>query len=390
MYSLNRVSIVGGKDHSIEFVRTTDDAPHIPKREKHVRRFAIGIVIVVGLCAGIPMTHAGDNGVELFMRDGQLKSHPVRVFLTHDVTEAMNPRLVLAGSHSVSKEHPDESKSINPKWIARNQTVSQVKDGAPITVTGTLMLFDLKDYPIPFYKGMMRVVPIVYWDETGPGAITERRAAVGPHEVNVGNIGPAVFWTAIIITTLLLIIIALAKAGKRNPLFLICSQGGRLSLARSQITLWTVGIGSTVTAYGLIRFDVPEIPESLVALMGMSLATGGVSHFQGWRSEAHPARKGVQETAQARRRYQPKLSHLVTDADADGKESLSLARAQMIFWTGVTLILFVVKSTLDGILWQVPWEVVWLMGMSQVGYLSPKMLKTAQTGGSVEPATDGK
>jgi len=57
----------------------------------------------------------------------------------------------------------------------------------------------------------------------------------------------------------------------------------------------------------------------------------------------------------------------------EGKAILSLARAQMVFWTVLTLFLFIVKSILDGNLWAVPWELVALMGLSQVGYLAPKI-----------------
>jgi hypothetical protein len=51
----------------------------------------------------------------------------------------------------------------------------------------------------------------------------------------------------------------------------------------------------------------------------------------------------------------------------------SLARAQMVFWTGLLLVLFIAKSLLDGAIWAVPWQMVALMGISQAGYLSPKV-----------------
>jgi hypothetical protein len=46
----------------------------------------------------------------------------------------------------------------------------------------------------------------------------------------------------------------------------------------------------------------------------------------------------------------------------------------MVFWTGITLTLFTVKSLLDGVLWEVPWEMVAFMGMSQLGYIAPKWM----------------
>jgi hypothetical protein len=46
----------------------------------------------------------------------------------------------------------------------------------------------------------------------------------------------------------------------------------------------------------------------------------------------------------------------------------------MIFWTLLLLVLFVAKSILDGVIWDVPWPLVALMGFSQAGYLAPKLV----------------
>jgi hypothetical protein len=47
----------------------------------------------------------------------------------------------------------------------------------------------------------------------------------------------------------------------------------------------------------------------------------------------------------------------------------------MVFWTGVIVVLFVVKSLLSGELWAVPWELVTLTGVSQAGYVGDKALQ---------------
>jgi hypothetical protein len=52
---------------------------------------------------------------------------------------------------------------------------------------------------------------------------------------------------------------------------------------------------------------------------------------------------------------------------------LSLAKAQMMFWTLLLVVIFVSKSILDGVIWDVPWPLVALMGFSQAGYLAPKI-----------------
>jgi hypothetical protein len=44
----------------------------------------------------------------------------------------------------------------------------------------------------------------------------------------------------------------------------------------------------------------------------------------------------------------------------------------MLFWT-LLLVIFVSKSILDGVIWDVPWALVALMGFSQVGYLAPEL-----------------
>jgi len=60
----------------------------------------------------------------------------------------------------------------------------------------------------------------------------------------------------------------------------------------------------------------------------------------------------------------------------DKKETvLSIAKAQMVFWTLLMMFIFVVKSILDGVMWEVPWEMVALMGMSLAGYLGPKFAR---------------
>jgi hypothetical protein len=68
----------------------------------------------------------------------------------------------------------------------------------------------------------------------------------------------------------------------------------------------------------------------------------------------------------------PKLSDLIQNFPSSGPPQLSLSRAQMLFWTIIAVILFVAKSALEGELWPVPWELVGLMGISQLGYLVPK------------------
>ena len=67
------------------------------------------------------------------------------------------------------------------------------------------------------------------------------------------------------------------------------------------------------------------------------------------------------------------IGDLVRVFPAGQAPELSLAKAQMLFWTVLLLVLFVSKSILDGAIWEVPWALVALMGFSQAGYLAPKL-----------------
>jgi hypothetical protein len=313
------------------------------------------LLITYNVCAAEP-----DTGAELYMRDGQLKSHPVRIFVTHDISDAMKPRLTLMTNHAITEAEPNANQEIEPKHIGRWQSMEVNKDEP---LNGTLLLFDLKDYPVPPYKGMTRVLPVLTWEEEKNGKIVTRKL-IGTSEVNIGSIIPAAIWTLAFIALLTTLIITIATRSGRHPIGILRGPSGRLSLAHTQVALWTISIGMMITGYGFLRFDVPDIPESLAVLMGLSIATGGISQ---WRS--HTTFKALTS-----KHYQPRLYNLISEVDKNGKEVLSLPRAQMVFWTGITLTLFIIKSTLDGVLWQVPWEMVAFMGMSQAGYLGPKWL----------------
>jgi hypothetical protein len=182
-----------------------------------------------------------------------------------------------------------------------------------------------------------------------------------------------------------------------------------------QIALWTSAIGLVVFFYGLIRLEVPAIPTTLLVLMGLSLATGGVSFLAPPpRSTVSGDKENFPERAEPRTAIEPanragatelgsvpsatnvktasentelpgsatmtpispkvvpKLSDLIQNFPSSGPPQLSLSRAQMLFWTVIAVILFVAKSALEGELWPVPWELVGLMGISQLGYLVPK------------------
>lgn len=309
--------------------------------------------------------HAETTPVRLFMADGQLKSHPVRVFINQDISEDMQPSLILTGSYAINTDPSIEPVKVKPMLIARQQLAEQQENGQLITVKGTLILFDLRHYPVPLYKTVVRLTPTLVWQD----AVDGTKVAIGEREVYLSNTLPAFTIPFVIVFLIVLSIIALARLAKKPPIGFLCNEGV-MSLSKTQVALWTLLIASMVLAYGLMRLEVPVIPNSLIALMGLSLATGAISYSQGEKAQ-NVSMLSVDENALAVRT--PSLSDLVVDYSVKGQGNLSMTRAQMVFWTLFTSFLFVVKSILEGDLWDVPWELVALMGLSQVSYLAPKI-----------------
>ncbi|NOX79955.1 MAG: hypothetical protein GXP57_02480 [Deltaproteobacteria bacterium] len=322
-----------------------------------------------------------ETGVRLFMPDGQLNSYPVRVFVSNkDIDPSMKPRLRLAAGHVLLEKKDGESSYYEPEVVAPGQRLVQNVHGQRIAFTGTVLFFDLSKYPFPFYKAALRITPILEWREKS-GQKEIPRIVVGPDKINLGNIIGASLWTLLLVATLITCIVAWSRQVKGKAAYLLCNVQGNLSLSRTQVAAWTIVIGGMVTGFGLIKFELPDIPETLVAMMGLSLVTGGMSYVQAEKKNPPPAGAApvvkTPATVQVRK-YTPHWSDLL--CDSPGK--LSLPKAQMVFWTGIVLVLFVAKSILNGDLWEIPWEMVAFMGMSQAGYLAPKFKSAPNPNGA--------
>lgn len=311
--------------------------------------------VVLSLLALLSQRAWSQEPIDLWMPDGQLLSNPVRVYVTARVALSMNPTLRLAGGHALTTADPAELNAIKPSFVALDQSWQQPgPDGSLVMKKGTLMLFDLSRYPVPRFKAMMRLTPLLQW-----GDADAARVAIGGRAVNLGNSTTA--WTmsaGVMLLTLLLLLVLL----KGDLGGLLLGDDQRLSLSHFQIALWTVAVGTIVFGHGLIQLDVPAIPESTISLLGLSLVTGGVSYLRtnrpsipasGWR-----------------------LRDLVCEGDVP-----SISRAQMLLWTILMVILFGAKSILNGVVWEVPWSMVALMGLSHGSYLAPKF---APSRGSAE------
>ena len=304
----------------------------------------------------------GGEALRIYMPDGQLKSHSVRVYVSRDILPTENPRLQLLRSHAVTRQAVDEAALHEPGLVAPHQEWVESVDGQQVRRSGTLLLFDLSKMDVD-YKAMVRVTPVVSWTH---GATKE--IAIADREVNVGNIVAAIGWTVVAVGLALVLVIWLSRRNGGSPVQLLTGVDGHLALSQTQIACWTVVVGGVVLGYGLIKLDIPDIPTSLLVLMGASLTTGGVGFFQDVRNRNAAVAAGVAPIARTWA-----LGDLVRSFPTGQPPELSLAKAQMMFWTLLLLVLFVSKSTLDGTIWDIPWPLVALMGFSQAGYLAPKL-----------------
>jgi len=303
--------------------------------------------------------------VRLYMPDGQLKSHMLRVYLTTNVTSEQNPRLQLFRSHAVTAAAETEGALLEPSVVAPGQEWVEVIDGQEFQRSGTVLLFNARNLPFGA-RATIRVLPAVQWTENG-----SLRRVLGRSEINVGSLVVAIAWTAAIVIMALVIVIGLSRRAGDNPILFLTGVDGHLSLAQTQVAMWTIAVGSVVLGYGLIRLQIPDVPSSLLVLMGASLATGGVAYFQDAQKLGAAEAAGMQPVQRTWA-----LGDLMRIFRVGQPPELSLAKAQMLFWTLLLLVLFISKSILDGRIWEVPWPLVALMGFSQVGYLAPKLAPT--------------
>jgi hypothetical protein len=366
-------------------------------------------------------TAAADSAVtpvRLYMPDGQLISSPVRVFVDKDLpsfdpAKAGAPELRLFGGHAVTPETPGDRATYKPLEVIPHQSWEESANGQTRMLCGTILLFDLSHSGlVEWWKPMRRVQPVLSWS----GGQVQK--ATLPSPINLGN-GPAAWgWTILLMLIVAVLIAWLAGPVQRRlrpwmlgvwnavrhpstpkpsivpggtlpvveagaPFCLLCADDGHLSLSKVQVAAWTVAIAAVVFYYGLIRIEVPSIPEQLVALLGFSLATGAISYLApppvstapttgGVGGQPPPAQPAAGAASDGKVKNVPRLSDLLRNFPDPGPPQLSVARAQMVVWTILVLILFVAKSALEGTLWAVPWQLVALTGISQAGYLGPK------------------
>jgi hypothetical protein len=301
---------------------------------------------------------APNEPIRVFMPDGQMKSHLLRVFITTDLTDTDAPTLTLMASRLLVQQLPDwAEKPMSVREMARFQQWTETLDGHEIARTGTLLIFDLRSADFPWFKASMRVTPVIKWGEP-------RQTAVAERSVYIGNLSVAMVWTIVMVLVPVAMIIAFAYrrdgglwSSLGNWKRLLSRPDGRMSLSKTQVAIWTLSIGTMLFCFGITRLEPPDIPVSLVALMGLSLTTRALTYNKEENAHRNPEK--------------PRWRHLIDGSKDTDRPLLAITRAQMLFWTILVVCIFCVKTLLDGELWDVPWQLVALMGMSQASYMVP-------------------
>ena len=104
---------------------------------KHIMNIITLIVAVTVGLDGLSALAADTNEpVQLFMPDGQLKSHPLRVFVDRDITASMKPMLKLTESHAVTRQNQSELQAHPAMLLARHQKSVQLINGQEVSFTG--------------------------------------------------------------------------------------------------------------------------------------------------------------------------------------------------------------------------------------------------------------
>ena len=355
-------------------------------------------VSVRAVQAAVAPSNSASAPAKLYSPGSQLRSWPMRVFVTRDLPTDPPPVLTLSFGHAVLDAKQNSCADIPASEVARHQlwTGGAGTDKVDSQHVGTFLVFELSsnNCTFPFWKPMTRALPMVTWTESGK--VCEECKIMGTEYINLGNAPAALSIAAIIVAFITGLILWVAQRGRQGRFIeLLFSSDGHLSLAMCQMALWTLAVGFMVLFELLIKLDAADIPNSLIVLMGLSVATtgasyrlntkGGAPHGPGDQPDgarAQPASpRGVADEAKPVPRESAaeqdwSVSDLVSISSPDGTTTtLALSRAQMLFWTLIIVAMFIAKSVMTQSLWDIPWALVALLGVSQVGYLGGKLGK---------------
>jgi len=307
-----------------------------------------------------------------------MKSHLLRVYVNTNIQDDDAPELTLLAENFLNRKLPDwTQRPIKSCVLARSQQWTEARDGIAIGRTGTLLLFDLRTAEFTL-KPCTRVTPVLRWGEP-------RQTAIGERPVYIGNLLAAGVLSFLFVGFVAVVLVYFASRTETTDSFwrvgwnrLLLNPWGRLSLSKTQAAFWTLCIGGMVFCFGLTRLEVPAIPESLVALMGLSLATRATIFItEQPKKSDDSSKKKPPEQETVRENITPRLRDLINSGQKIGNP-VAITKAQMVFWTCIAGFLFCVKSLLNGELWEVPWQLVALMGISQASYVIPPAYEKAK------------
>lgn len=248
-------------------------------------------------------------------------------------------------------------------WTGRVLSVARdqlVQDG-PTTRRATVVLCSFADIGLPALRPSLDVTPVLDLAHA-EGQTGRRRSVVARGAFALGRPAAATAWALLLLLGALLTLARLTadrRLARPGLLGLVCGVDGRLSLSRSQVALVSLAVGGLVLRDMLYRSDLPDVPPGLLALMAVSLATLGISHVRTRREGGDP------NGAPAR---PARLADLIT-VEQQGRPRLSLGRAQLVFWTLLTVGLLTLRSLADDALWDLPAGLVTLFGLGCLAYL---------------------
>jgi len=346
-----------------------------------------------------------DEVIQLFTPQGQELNQPMRVFVTHDVTGGMDPTLMLIDGCDPSKPSGGPGQLFKPRLVARHQQWIETTSGVETSYSGSLLLFDVSRTDMGWWKASIKMTPALTWVEKS-GETQETREAIGSGLVMLGNLCRSAIYAIILVFALCVFVVwkSFRKYGRLDRI--IRNPDETISISRCQVAAWTVAVVWVVAVYVFMGIPVGEIPETVVILMGMSLSTGGLSYYWAEKARKKPGAGadtpsegntnnaespgGSEPVAEGQKSKQPESKRtspippkelkylrswggLISEFNPETKVTeTSLPRAQMLFWTVLIVLIFILRSSLDGVMWNVPWEMVALMGVSQGAYLTPK------------------
>jgi len=354
-----------------------------------IRNVLQSLLCLIFVSHGMIANAETPKSVNLYIENNQALSHPIRVYVDVDLPSNTKASLCLlvtsqlqllkkASSTTGRDKCTDAGSRFEPYQILPKQSwQDQQLPGQPLRY-GSLLLFDLSSFDIPIYNNRLLVTPILSWGESNK-AITDSM-------ISFNNGIAAILWTLVILSAFLLLVYWLSRHNENGMLGVLMTKDGRLSLSLTQMALWTLAVGTVVLGFALMGMRVPNIPDSLVWLMGFATTTSAIGHWQG-----HKLGEKIKIASQQakKRSFIVVLRDLLTiPSQSQESGDLSLAKVQMLFWTVITLNLFIVKSIGDGELWSVPNELVLLMGISQGAFLTRKQMAYSENTNK-NPNTDG-